>query len=53
MSKNPCLGCGCYDPDMGCSMPDLDKWYACSLEANEEELREMFEEERGTKNETN
>ena len=33
MNKNPCLGCDCYDPDMGCTMPGMDKWYACPLES--------------------
>ncbi|MCI9128329.1 MAG: hypothetical protein HFG28_14410 [Eubacterium sp.] len=31
--ENPCWGCGCWDPDMGCIMPAIDKIYACSLEA--------------------
>ena len=39
---NECLYCGCYDEDFGCTMPSIDKWYACPLEADEEELREMF-----------
>lgn len=26
---NPCYGCGCYDPDEGCSMPGIDRVYAC------------------------
>ena len=30
---SPCFGCGCWNPDMGCSMPDLDRGYACPLEA--------------------
>lgn len=35
---NPCYecGCGCYDEDMGCTMPSLDKSYACPLENDEE-----------------
>lgn len=36
MNKNPCLGCGAYDPDMGCEMPSIDKWYACPLEPEPE-----------------
>ena len=30
---NPCYecGCDCYDPDMGCEMPSIDRWYACQL----------------------
>lgn len=31
-NSNPCLYCDCYDPDMGCTMPSVDKSYACSLE---------------------
>lgn len=34
---NPCWGCGCYDPDMGCSMPSLDLDYACPLYSGEGE----------------
>jgi hypothetical protein len=41
-NENPCLYCDCYDPDMGCTMSSLDRWYACPLEANEEELKEIF-----------
>lgn len=41
---NPCFGCGCYDADYGCSMPSIDKIYACPLEADEEELKEIFKE---------
>lgn len=31
---NPCYecGCDCYDADMGCTMPSIDKSYACPLE---------------------
>ncbi|MDE7398582.1 MAG: hypothetical protein K2N06_03550 [Oscillospiraceae bacterium] len=32
---NPCLDCDCYDPDLGCIMPSLDKSYACSLESDD------------------
>lgn len=28
---NPCLGHDCYDPDTGCMMPGIDRWYACPL----------------------
>lgn len=28
---NPCLGCDCYDSDMGCTMSSLDKMYACCI----------------------
>lgn len=40
---NECLGCGCYDEDVGCTMPSIDKWYACPLYTCEDELKEMFE----------
>lgn len=40
--KNPCLGCGCNDPDMGCTMPSYDKWYACSAYDNSRELAEIL-----------
>ena len=40
---NECLGCGCYDEDIGCTMLSIDKWYACPLYADEDELKEMFE----------
>lgn len=32
---NPCFGCGCYDSDMGCTMPSIDKSYACPLKTDE------------------
>lgn len=48
--KNPCLSCGCYDPDMGCTMPSVDRCYACPQEAdpdetytNPEEYKELYE----------
>ena len=37
---NPCFGCDCYDEDLGCSMPSLDRQYACSLE--EDSFLEVF-----------
>ena len=40
---NECLKCNCYDEDVGCTMPSIDKWYACPLYADEDELKEMFE----------
>ena len=27
-----CLFCGCYDPDLGCTCPSVDKFYVCPLE---------------------
>ena len=44
---NECLGCGCYDEDFGCTMPSIDKWYACPLCAREDEIERFFEEARG------
>ena len=33
---NPCLDCDCYDPDLGgCTMPSIDRSYACPLEDTE------------------
>lgn len=32
VEENPCLWCDCYDPDIGCTMPDIDRWYACPLQ---------------------
>ncbi len=43
---NKCLYCDCYDEDFGCTMPSIDKWYACPLEKNEEKLKEIFNNER-------
>lgn len=31
-NANPCLGHGCYDPDLGCTIPASEHWYACSLQ---------------------
>lgn len=37
MTDNPCFNCDCYDPDMGCTMPSVDRSYACSLEEEKKE----------------
>ena len=29
--SDPCLGCDCNDPDVGCTMPSIDRSYACPL----------------------
>ena len=29
---NPCLGCDAYDEDLGCTMPSIDRSYACPKE---------------------
>ena len=33
---NPCscYKCDCYDEDLGCTMPSIDRIYACVLEEN-------------------
>ena len=28
----PCYKCDCYDEDLGCIMPSIDRTYACALE---------------------
>lgn len=36
MSDNPCYGCGCWDSDReGCTMPSIDRGYACKLQMDE------------------
>ena len=46
---NECLYCDFHDPDMGCTCPPFDKWYACPLEPapTEEDFisEEMIERE--------
>ena len=32
ITTNPCLGHGCYDPDLGCTIPAIDRWYAYPLQ---------------------
>ena len=32
IDTNPCLKHGCYDPDRGCTIPAIDRWYACPLQ---------------------
>ncbi len=34
---NPCLKCVCWDPDLGCAMPSIDKSYVCPLKTEEED----------------
>lgn len=45
---NECLTCGCWDSDLGCTMPSIDMWYACPIEAekpeNQRALAEWVEE---------
>lgn len=31
VEANPCLGHGCYDPDLGCTITGIDRWFACPL----------------------
>lgn len=40
---NPCYGCGCYDEDMGCTMPSIDREYACPLKNENEETEAQNE----------
>lgn len=42
MKCNPCLGCGFYESDMGCSCPSSEMWYACPLapEPTEKDFKE-------------
>lgn len=42
---NPCFGCMCYDPDVGCTMPANDIWYGCPLEPRP--IEEDFEKIKG------
>lgn len=50
---NRCLTCGCWDSDLGCTMPSIDMWYACPIEAekpeNQRALVEWIEEMKGEK----
>lgn len=45
MSKevNECLTCDAYDPDLGCTIPSIDRSYACPYEENDEELEKMLQ----------
>lgn len=38
---NKCFQCDCYDEDYGCTMPSIDKGYACPL--NQEYYKEQEE----------
>lgn len=31
-NTNPCLEHGCYDPDLGCTIPASEHGYACPLQ---------------------
>ena len=34
--QNPCLHCDCYDSNSGgCTMPSVDRLYACPLEGDD------------------
>ena len=37
MSDDPCIGCLCYDPDFACTMPSIDRSFACPLYADPDE----------------
>ena len=32
ITTNPCLGHGCYAPDLGCTIPASGPGYACPLQ---------------------
>ena len=32
VERDPCCGCDCNDPDMGCTMSSIDRSYACPME---------------------
>ena len=34
-----CHQCTAWDEDQGCTMSDLDRWYACPIESSAEENR--------------
>jgi len=48
LEMNPCLeqNCGCYDPDGGCTMSSLDRFYACPLESSSNVYRRNGHESR-------
>lgn len=37
--KNPCINCDCNDEELGCTMPSLDKSYACTLENEKRNMK--------------
>ena len=39
-----CNNCDCYDPDFGCVMPSIYKWYACLIESKRPENQKMLKE---------
>ena len=45
MIDKACLDCGCYDSDLGCTCPSLDKWYVCPLEPEPQPEDFMTQEE--------
>lgn len=42
-SSDPCLDCDCNDPDMGCTMPGVDRSYACPLGSRDCEQTEALD----------
>ena len=52
--ENPCLDCGFYDEDYGCTCFSLDKWYNCPIEKlSDEELEKIFTEQEKKENKEN
>ena len=41
---DPCWDCDCNDPDMGCTMPSIDKSYACPLGSTDDKQMEVLDE---------
>ena len=37
-----CMSCGFNDEDYGCVCPSSDKWYACPIESEKPENKQMM-----------
>lgn len=37
-----CFACDCYDPDLGCTMPSIDRSYACPYQLGDDIVLEML-----------
>lgn len=40
---NPCLDCGCNDPDMGCTMSGIERSYGCPLGSRDDGQAEVLD----------
>lgn len=38
-----CIYCDCYDPDLGCTMPSVDKSYACPLFNDSNDVADWYQ----------